>query len=380
MKTRSLILVALVLVTLVACGGRNDKPSDADIQATVQAALAATSTAQASSANTVQSAVNATLTAVAPSNGTVAAPFPTTAPLPPTATPVNTTTLTEEQLTTLIDQAVNKAVAAANATSSATTAATQDNTVTTTEASTMTYYVEVSSQQADEALALINQYYATYSDVSQQTLAQLQAIEQDLNGIEHNTAEMEQSLQEINQTLQQGLQLAQSTIDQLETAAHNAQTKANDAKTQAETWSKNVQNEINTRSQNALNVPPNVIANTPQDAAKQVRGYVDMARGAVNKGKLSQQDLNALAQQGANAKAALEKFGGANSEQTSAGIDKLTGYLAKGDMPQARQEFGNLERSAQTVQFNATPGGGKGGNGAQVGGGNARPTVKPRKP
>ena len=69
MKTLTLVLVSILLVALAACGGRGDKVSDVEIQATVQAALYATSAAQANSANAVNSAVNATLTAVAPTHG-----------------------------------------------------------------------------------------------------------------------------------------------------------------------------------------------------------------------------------------------------------------------------------------------------------------------
>ena len=45
-------------------------------------------------------------------------------------------------------------------------------------------------QQVDEALALIDQYYALYSDTAAQTLATLQAIEADLNQIAQSAEAM----------------------------------------------------------------------------------------------------------------------------------------------------------------------------------------------
>lgn len=76
MRTLTFFSVTLLVVTLSGCGGRNVSLSDSDIQATIQAAVYATSTAQANSANAVNTAVNATLTAVAPTP-TVATTEPT---------------------------------------------------------------------------------------------------------------------------------------------------------------------------------------------------------------------------------------------------------------------------------------------------------------
>ena len=384
MKTFFMIVLALLSLSLVACG-RNEKVSDAEIQATVQAALYATSTAQANSANQVNNAVNATLTAIAPSptaqtivvtatpNAQPTIIYIQTTPLPPTATPANVVVMTEQELAALIDQAVAEAYAAAETAYTTTTTSTADDTVTTQESQSMTYTVQLSEQQVEEALALIDQYYAYYSEVSQETLATLQAIEQDLNEIAASTTAMAQSLEEINQTLQQGLELAQETIDDLETAAQNAQQQANDAKDKAQTWYSTTQAQIETRAQNALDMQPNAIANTPQEAVAQIRGYVETAQRTLNKNKLSKQDINTLAQQGANAKASVQKFGNANAQQFSGSMDKMTVHIAKGEMPQAKQEYGNLEKNSRTLEFNA-----QANDNVRPGGNNPMPNPNPK--
>lgn len=397
MKNLMLLCAPFFLfAALVACGGRNDKLSDVEVQATVQAALSATQTAQANFDNAVKAAADATVNASAssatatPQTIVVTAtpqPGPTivyiqTTPLPPTATPVNTVTLTEAELAALIDQAVAEAYAAALAAYTTTTASTQDDEVTTAESQAMTYYVQVSAQQVDEALALIDQYYAAYSDVAAETLATLQAIEDDLNQIAQSTAAMAQSLEEINQTLQQGLELAQSTIDELENAAQQAQTKATDAKAQAQNWYNSVKGQIETRGQNALNVQPNQIPNTAPEATQALLQYVETARSVLSKGKVSPQDIQQLAQQGANAKAGLQKFGGANTQDLSGRIDTVTRSVARGEMPQARQEFGGLEQSAKSFQFSGgagsiKPGGNNPGGGINPGGGGGGGGINP---
>ncbi|MBI4672530.1 MAG: hypothetical protein HY741_12805 [Chloroflexi bacterium] len=402
MKKITLLLMALALLGLVglaACGGREPQPSDAQVQATLQAALAATQTAQANFDNAVNAAANATAQANAagatpqanaPTPQTIVVtatppPGPTiiyiqTTPLPPTATPVVVTTLTEEELAALIDYAVDEAYAAALALYSATTASTQDDQVTTAESQTMTYYVQVSQQQVDEALALIEQYYAYYGDLATEALATLEAIEADLNGIEQNTDAIAQSLQEINETLAKGLELAQSTIDELEDAAQQAQTKATEVKAQAQNWYDSVKGQIETRGQNALHVKPDQIPNSAQDAAKSLLQYVETAKGLMTKGKVSMQDISKLAQQGANAKAGLERFGGANGQDLSGTIDRFTRSMARGDTPQAKKEFGGLEKNAKSFNFNGgnagggiNPGGGGGGINPGGGGGGGKP-------
>lgn len=382
-KFMTLGILAASFVWLAACGGRSAQPSDAEMQATVQAALAATQTAQANFDNAVNNAVNATAQANAPTATpqrivvtATPQPGPTivyiqTTPLPPTATPVNVIQLTEAQLAALIDQAVAEAYAAANAAYATTTSSTQDGQVTAAETQTMSYSVQVSAQQVDEALALIEQYYALYSEMSAQTLATLQAIESDLNAIAENTASMAQALEEINQSLQQGVAMAQDTLVQLNAAAQNAQTRAQAAQAQAQAWSQNVKNEINTRAQRAANTQPNAVANNPQEAAGQLMTYVETARALLEKGTLSTQDIQHLAQQGANAKAALQKFGGANSQDLVAAIDRTTQHIARGELPQAQASFSSLEKNANTFRFSDSPAGGVNpGGGVKPGGGN----------
>ena len=59
--------------------------------------------------------------------------------------------MTEEELAALIDQAVAEAYAAAETAYTTTTTSTADDTVTTQESQSMTYTVQLSEQQVEEA-------------------------------------------------------------------------------------------------------------------------------------------------------------------------------------------------------------------------------------
>ncbi len=107
-------LTSLVLMGILsACGGPVATPSTNDV---VNTAVAGTQQAQA----LAQATVNASVLTVIPATPT---PGPT----------VDYTTLTEEELATLIDQAVAEAVTAIEQTTTAVTTTTSDNTVTSEE-------------------------------------------------------------------------------------------------------------------------------------------------------------------------------------------------------------------------------------------------------
>ncbi|NOZ05076.1 MAG: hypothetical protein GXP41_01810 [Chloroflexi bacterium] len=299
-----------------------------DVQATVNAAVSATAQAQANVQATVDTAVQAT---------TVAAPTPT-----PSAEYV---TMSEEELAALIDQAVAEASTSTQECSTAATQATADDTVTQDEVQT----VEVYLANADEAIAyadeVINAYNDLYGELATESLATLQAIEQDLAVMSQNTAAINDSLQEINTTLEAGLTLAEDTINQLESAAQAAQDSAQQAQQQVQGWAKDHQSEIENRAAQALSVKPNNIPADAQSALASAFSYVDAIHGALGDNKITKTELMNIAQLGANTVAGFQSHGDLKLQKFAGSINNLTGQLARGQVPQAKAGLGKFEKS-----------------------------------
>ncbi len=363
MKTFPIRTSWLVLLTLLsACQSARPGAPTPDTQATVNAAVAATSVAQAAVQATIDAAVKATSAAIQPTTPartatTAAAATRTATPKPagPTATPVNAYGLTEEELAALIDQAVQEAVAATTAATTTTTTTTADSTLTSAEVQTLTTAVNTANQQIDEALALMQAYYDLYSQVSSETLALLQAIEQDLNAMATSMDAMAQSLASISSTLSQGLALAQSTISQLQATAAKAATSVANAQSKVKNLSTTLQNELTKRSNNALNTLPTNVPTDLRGAVQSVSTYVDTVRGAFGDRKVSSKELTSISQAGANATAGLKQFSGAEFTNLSNSINNTTKQLARGELPKAQASLPSIEQSARSLPSAPSP-------------------------
>jgi hypothetical protein len=352
------IAISLFAASLSACNARSAPTPDT--QATVNAAVAATGTSQVSLKATVDAAVKATAAAAQPQPPT-AAGAPTSLPTisaaakPPTAapgvagapspTPVNTVTLSEEELAALIDQSVAKAVAATQASSSATSSATADGTLTTQELAALLIYAANADRAIAYAEELINSYYGLYAELAAETIAVLQAIEQDLSAMSASVDALNATLAEINKTLAQGVAIAEQTIAKLNTAAKTASDKAAQAQAKAQSWAKGLPSTLDKRAAAALGVKPTQVATDRQGALLSAFDYVDAVRQATGDNKLSKSELTQIAQLGANASAGLKAQGGPGLQTASGSIDKLTGQLARGQVPQAKAGLGSLESS-----------------------------------
>jgi D-arabinose 1-dehydrogenase-like Zn-dependent alcohol dehydrogenase len=205
LKFQNVVSVFLTMLLLAACG----LPSGTADQDAVNTAVAGTQVAQA----LAQATVNANALTAMPATPT---PGPT----------VEYVTLTEEELAALIDQAVAEAVAATEQTTATVYYATEDDAVTSDEVEYVYGYYYYADYYVEYAEDLIAEYYALYSDLAYEMIAELNAIEAELNQMNETLSSIDQSLQEISSTLSQGLALAEETITQLETAAQTAQTNA----------------------------------------------------------------------------------------------------------------------------------------------------------
>lgn len=321
-KLVSLLALTLLAAATLACG----TTATPDTQATIDAAVQATSAAQAAVQATVDAAVQATVVAV-----------PTPAPS------VDYVTLTEEELAALIDQAVLEAMEATEECSAATGEAASDDAVTQEEADELIVYAADAEQAVAYAEGLIGIYYDLYGELALETLATLQAVEQDLALVAEELAMLNATLQEIDAALEQGLALAAETLAQLEAAAQSAAAKASEAQARAQTWVQGLQTERAQRAERALAVAPSAVAGTRPEALRAAFDYVDAVRQALGDNAVSQQELAHIAQLGANASAGLEASGGPQLRQLGGSINQITVQLAQGQPSHALAGLGGLE-------------------------------------
>jgi hypothetical protein len=327
------LTLCILLATTLACGTRVpvSPTATADTQATIEAAIAATANTQASIQATIDTSVAATAIA-----------------MPPTPTPgptVETINMTEEELAALIDQSVQAAVAATQETSSAATQATADNTVSSDELEALYNYYYL----ADEAVALadeyIGAYYDMYADLAYETMDLLVALEDDLSSTAQSLDEINSSLVAISDSLAQGVELAQTTIDQLNSAAQNATTHLQEAQTQSQDWVSNLQQERDNLVQNVLAVQPDNVPPDKLGALQSAFSYVDFVQGAFGDNKITRDELNSIAQLGANAAAGLNANGGPQLQGLSGKLNEITANIAGGKMPQAKDGLRSFESS-----------------------------------
>lgn len=374
MKTmlRTLIPVLIVASLLAAC------------------TMGAAPTSETASQDAVNTAVAGTQQASALAQATVNANALTAMPATPTPGPaIEYVALTEEELAALIDQAVAEAVAATEQTTTNVYYVTEDDAVTTEEVAYVYEYYYYADYYVEYAEELIDEYYALYSDLAYEMIAELNAVESELNQMNDTLTSIDQSLQQISSTLEQGLALAEDTITQLETAAQTAQTNAQELKSQAQDMISVLQADQQGRLDQISQIQPNNIPTDKLSALKAGFEFVDFANGALADNKLSRDELNNLMQLGRNAQAGFQQFGGADAigpdvTQFAGKFDEIGQQLARGEISRGRENLGGFEASLGTrPDFSgigsggpSLPGGGSGlpgGGGGLPGGGGGLP-------
>ncbi len=364
-----IFLTSFLAAGLLAACAMGAQPSQTDA---VNTAVAGTQMAQA--------LAQATLNAFALTSMPAA---PAAAPATPTPGPsVEYVTLTEEELAALIEEAVDEAVTATEATTTAVNATTYDDAVTTEEVTYVYEYYYYADYYVEYAEELLAQYYALYGELAYEMLAEMNAIQTELNQVNATLSSIDQSLQEISSTLSQGLSLAQETIDQLENAALQAQSHAQALQSQAQDMLSVLQADQQGRINQLSQVQPNSIPTDRIAALQTSFQFIDTARAALGDNKLSRDELMNIAQIGANAQAGFQQFGGAGGigangidlTQFTAKFSEITTQFARGQVPQGRANLDGFERSlGDRPSANGMPGGGGvlPGGGLPGGGGGA---------
>ncbi|MFZ5879490.1 MAG: hypothetical protein ACOY0R_08975, partial [Chloroflexota bacterium] len=338
--TRTLI-ITLILVGLLSACTLGAQPTTVDDAAAISTAVAGTQQAAA----LAQATVNAVVLTAMPATPT---PGPT----------VEYVAMTEEELAALIDKAVADAVAATEQTTASVVYTTSDTAMTTEEVTYVYDYYYSADYYVEYAEDLLEEYYYLYSDLAYEMIAELEAIEAQINELNTTLSSIDSSLQQISATLEQGLEVATETIDQLNQAAQQAQARAAELKTQSQDMMAVLQADQQGRLDQMAQIQPNNIPTDKLAALQTGFQFIDEAKTALGDNKLSRDELMKLAQLGANAQAGFQKFGGAaggqipglpnggpDLSQFSAKFGEITTQFARGQMPQARSGLDGFERS-----------------------------------
>lgn len=353
MKTATnVVLVLSILASLLAgCRAgpdRRDAPATQDVAATVDAAVEATRAAESSQQATIDTVVAATQTAsadISPTPTIQVTPTPTAAPATPTPSSEEYVALTEEELAALVDQAVAEAVTATEDAATATETNTADGDLTQEELAA----IQETLALAEEAIALAEEliyiYADLYGELALETLIVLQEVEQLLIETTELVVALTAIVEDIDQLLDQGAEVSPETLDQLVALAQAAGLNAAEIQSQIESWIAALPAEWQARATAALEVPPTQIAASRRDAIESAYTYIEQVRAALTDSKISQQELAAIAQAGANAVAGLQSQGGPQLQNLAANLDQITTTIAQGQLPDVQGLLAALESS-----------------------------------
>ncbi len=307
------ILSGCLLLAALATACRQTEPSAEQISATVDTAVAPTVAAGAAAEATDTSA----------SAPDTMAPTPP----PPTAVPVDTTGMSEEELAAAIGLAVAAALDAADDAESTASEATSDGEVSGDEVAQVEVTLTGAEEALDEVEALVAAYTETYGAYASDTLETLEAMESDL-------ASVAEDLDTITEIITQGAEAAAASAAEIEAAAQSARTRASGTQVQAQQWQSAVNAARQDRAAAALTQPPTDIAADRKAALESSRRYAQIVGQALADKRVSPQELSAIATAGANAGASLRQQG-PELQQLADRIDAITGQVARGEWPQA---------------------------------------------
>ncbi len=321
-----LVLASAVflVIGLVGCDAPVETPT-ADAEATVGASKSMTATAEAVFQEAVDEAVQATVTAM------------------PTPDVAAYSDVSEEELATEIDTAVNEAENVSDQTSSAVDQAAADGTITQEEIDeieALLYDLEYAIALAED---LIYVYDTIYGDLAAETLYLLQAIEDDLDELAAFAVEMLELALMVEEALVQGIEVATEVIDQIVNVAGNIDDKIASLVEKRGTWRDALNVDLESRVADILNMVPNQVAGNRKDALLSAFDFVDSVRDALGDGALSNAELLNIGQLSANARASIDAVGGIALQGRSGEIGNITSQLARGQIPQASSGLGALE-------------------------------------
>ncbi len=358
MKKHFFILFALILVISLAACRQTAAPTQPPVntQATIDAAVAATANAQSAMQAQIDAAVNATATANA-----LAAPTATATPVVVTATPApaaaptavsedTVATMTEDELAALIDDAVAAAYTASATYSEAVDTSTADSTVTPEEIQiTNTYYADTEAAIA-YAEELMQLYSDVYGDLAYDTIDELNQMESDIEALTDAVQQLNDTMTEVADMMAQGLAISEDVLAQVDAATQQISDSIANAQAAAETWYATYQSAQDARIEALAAIQPDNVTADPAAALQSVVQYAQLGQSVMADAHITADELNALAQQGANAAASLEATNIQQLQNLSDTVNDITLRLAHGDISQAQATVAQLNTTLGSLQ------------------------------
>jgi hypothetical protein len=340
------IVVLLPLIVLVifsqACMGRNTSktpkavavkpPSSPDLQLTIDAAVEATCGAQAEKL-AVGTLISRAVTETVTPRQVVPTPTPTEA----------IEKLSEVKLGALINERVLMAKKAVSLASSSTLQGVADGAITENEYDNMNTYWRYSGDliaYADEGIAV---YFNVYGGLAAGTLEPLNSGVSDMKVVSRQVQAILPVLEKVGLDIAHGKVQSDAAIRQLKTAADIVETKATEASQHVKSWSGNLQMQAQNRVNQALSVKPQRVAKTRKAAINRAHDYIALVKKAVADQKITQPELNNIAQLGANATASLTAQGSAQLAELAGSVAQITTQLAGGQITAALDELESFQ-------------------------------------
>ncbi len=324
------ILSVLILLGLLgsACAFTADKNVDPsatpNVQETVGAGIAATTTAQAMVQATVAQAVAATVTAM------------------PTQQLPESDELSEEELALLVDEAVADAMSATAEAEASVSSSSSDEALTEEELAALLGYYGLSQSEIEYALSLAEMYLELYYELGEETVALLLEVEEELESLSALTDEALAALTTLESTLENGGVVSSEEAQLMEISQQMSEIKSTLEGKSAE-WMAQLQADLQARPEPYLQLQANEIASNRIAALSMAGEYAASVRSALQDGKLSSVELDGIAQLGANVTASFNSLNLPKDGNISGSINDLTSQLARGQLPQASLHLGQLE-------------------------------------
>jgi hypothetical protein len=329
------IVLVLISLMLTACNVTQAAPAavepstppepTADIQATIEAGIAATSTAQAMLQQAIDEAVVATITAM-----------PTQVPPPPDE-------ISEEELAQMVDEAVNEALYYSNELETATTQSTSDDVLTEDELEMLMSYYGLSQSEIEYALMLAEMYLELYYDLGEETVDLLYMVVEDLEDLSSMSDEAMALIYIMENVAANGGTVTPEDIAALLEYSQQYGDLQTVLEGQSGEWLTALQGDLAVRAEEYLQMQPDQVAGNRLEALSMATDYVTTVRSALSDGILSNSELGNIAQLGTNVGASFESLNLPNSGSISESIKGITGSLARGQIPQASTNLGQLE-------------------------------------
>ena len=331
------IIITLLLITLlftscnISPGDTNDlalntlpEPTP-DIQATVDACIAATNTVQAQMQESIGGTIIATITAM-----------PTKAPPPPDE-------ISEEELAQMMDEAVTDAMIFTRELEKATKESASDDTFSAGELEMLMNYYSLSQSEIEYALILAEMYLDIYRDLGEETIDLLYLVVGDLENLSSMSDEATVLIYIMQNIINNGRTVTSDDVAILLEHSHQYNDLLTILGNRSGEWFTALQEDLPIRAEKYLKMKPDDVANNNVQAQTMARNYVTNVRDALGDGFLSSSELKSIAQLGANVEASFQSLKLPDSSNVSESIDGITSNLARGQLPTAAANIGQLE-------------------------------------